>query len=233
MAVDRAYLGVSDDLKTLIDPQKFNSYSYVYNNPLKYTDPTGNWGFTMTWSNPWTLTLPKISIPTWSAPTIPVTLAPVIEPVPLVTPAEPVKPVPLESRLNPESTTPPPNFSGQTPPPGWDGNTSPGDGWERPGGDDKSGWWNPKTGESWRIDKNDFHDPHYDYKMRGGNDYRYYFQRGTWQLKNGCTIDVYNDYINDMEQYNKDMQQYQSDMDKYNQQKENNSDNEFGTYIQG
>lgn len=26
------------------NPQAFNRYSYVYNNPLKYTDPSGHWG---------------------------------------------------------------------------------------------------------------------------------------------------------------------------------------------
>ncbi len=232
MAVDGAYLGVSGDKAMLVNPQKLNSYSYVYNNPLKYTDPSGNWGFTMTWSNPWTLTLLKIPLPTWSAPTMPVTLAPVFEPVPLVPPSEPAKPIPLESRLNPESTTPPPGWSGTKPPDGWDGSSPPGDGFDKRGGDD-GGWYNPDLQESWRPDYTENHRFHYDYKMKKGDGYRYFPDSGTWQLKNGCTMDVYNDYINDMEQYNKDMQQYQSDMDKYNQQKEKNSDNEFGGYIQG
>lgn len=42
---------ISDPYTLLSDPQKLNSYSHVYNNPIKYTDPTGESGELTIYSN--------------------------------------------------------------------------------------------------------------------------------------------------------------------------------------
>ena len=43
------FISADSIVPNLANPQSLNRYSYCYNNPLVYTDPTGHWG----WSNIW------------------------------------------------------------------------------------------------------------------------------------------------------------------------------------
>ncbi|MBI4267637.1 MAG: hypothetical protein HY662_02515 [Chloroflexi bacterium] len=41
------FISADTIIPSYLNPQSLNRYTYVYNNPLKYIDPTGHWG----WSN--------------------------------------------------------------------------------------------------------------------------------------------------------------------------------------
>ncbi|AKG53330.1 hypothetical protein DGWBC_0654 [Dehalogenimonas sp. WBC-2] len=39
------FISADTVIPSFLNPQSLNRYSYCYNNPLKYTDPTGHWGW--------------------------------------------------------------------------------------------------------------------------------------------------------------------------------------------
>ncbi|MBI5414373.1 hypothetical protein HZA38_02555 [Candidatus Peregrinibacteria bacterium] len=202
----------------LRDPQSLNKYSYVRNNPMKYVDPNGQF-FGLPLSLPFSwfadISIPEISIPEVSIPVpgeVFIPFAPAIPSAPTM-PLAPIAPAPPMAKIIPETTQPPPSWSGVIPKEGWKGGDSPQEENFSRGGNQEN-WYNNKLEEGWRYDEGHGNiRPHYDYHGKDGA-YRYYFDTETWQQKQIGPLQA---DPNDLERYNREMEQYQKDNEEYQQ----------------